>query len=75
MVSNMSKIFIKAEEPIGNISLLETQFTEVIKNYLLSENKECLVQPYKGSPMKIFQTGNNSDANYILKISLEQKLK
>ncbi len=69
----MQKLFLIAETPTGNLSLLEEQLREVIKEYLATSNKTCLVEPYKGSPMKMRQTEDSFMADYILNLSLEER--
>jgi hypothetical protein len=69
----MKEIFIKAKQPGGNISLLERQFYEVFKKYLSTSDKKCLSGPFEGFPMEISQTEDPLFANYILRISLEER--
>jgi hypothetical protein len=69
----MKKILIRAEQPGGNISLLEEQLSDVVRKFLDSPDKECSVAPYEGIPMKMSEAAIKGDANYVLYIALKEK--
>jgi hypothetical protein len=68
----MKKILIKANNPAGNISLLEQQLSEEVRKYLSKEGKVCYVKPYEGFPMNLTEAKTQGDANYVLEIRVKE---
>jgi len=68
----MKKILIRADSPVGNISLLEQQLSEEVRKYLSNDSKTCYVKPYEGWPMKLTEAKTEGDANYVLEIRVKE---